>query len=251
MSSDSQNDQNWKAVFGDAQPPPDPFWEPIEERLTKFCEHKAVLLSHLQDAYERSPKAEPFDKSESWSRIERIGTLHFATQRIEKEAMGAAERKKRYHEIANILTRARSMVDDAMRSPDLADGLIDSWWQGTTECAEAGSRFVDLLYIEDEFKKVMKGLAALEEAAARAFSGVQTADGRPRGSTNAYIYLLADLYRGCTGLKPGAGHGPFARFVRAYLTATGRNLEAESVVEIIQDSRAEARRNASQASPFE
>jgi hypothetical protein len=156
-----------------------------------------VLLSHLENAYDRSPKAEPFDKDKSWSQIETVAYIHYYMQRIGQQAMSAAERRTRHREIADVLTRARSMIDDAMRSPDLADDLIGSWWQGTTEYEEAGGRFVDLLYIEREFEKVTKGLAALEEAAVRASNGAQLEPGRPRGSSvllSAYIRPLADVY---------------------------------------------------------
>ena len=261
MSADLKNDQIWNEAIEFATPAPDPsteaFLAAIEEQLTKFCQHKEVLLSHLENAYDRGPKAEPFDKDKSWSQIERLAYIQCYAQRINQQAMGAAERRTRYREIADVLTRARSMIEDAMRSPDLADDLIGSWWHGTTEYAEAGGRFVDLLYIEREFEKVTKGLAALEEAAARASDGAQQGPGRPRGSSvllPAYIRPLADLYRNCTGLKPGAGQGPFARFVGAYVTAIGLGrIEDASLVDIIKHVRARARMNRSKwvPSPFE
>jgi hypothetical protein len=171
--------------------------------------------------------------------------------------MGAADRKARYRDIADALGQARSMIEDAMRSPDLADDLIWSWWQGTTEYADAAGRFVDLLYVEREFEKVVKGLAALEAAAARATEETQRGPGRPRGTSvlsPKYVYLLAALYRDRTGSKPGAGLGPFARLVGAYLTAIGQGLVSEAtVVDSIKDVRAQALRNPSKwgPAPFE
>jgi hypothetical protein len=250
MSADSQNDQGWSPVPFDGRQPSDPFFASIEERLTEFRKDKEVLLSLLQNAYDRGPKAEPFDKDRSWSQLESVAFIQHSVEKIKRETMGAVERKARLGKLAEALTRARSTMEDAMRSPDLAADLIDSWG-GATEYVEAGG---DLVYIdiESEIKKVMEGIAVLEEAATRAISSAQTATGRPSKGTPAYIYSLADLYRRCTGLKPGVGHGPFARFVGAYLAATGRNLDDESVVEIIQSARARARLNASQwASLFE
>jgi hypothetical protein len=247
MSADSQDDQGWRPVTFDERQPSDPFFASIEERLTEFRKHKEDLLSELQKAYERGPKAEPFDKDKLWSDLETVARLQHSVEKIKRETMGAVERKARYSELADALTRARSLLEAVMGTSDLADDLINSWWQGTPEYAEAGSKFVDLLYIEREFEKVRKGIAVLEEAATRAISSAQTATGRPsKGDTAAYIYSLADLYRRCTGLKPGVGHGPFARFVGEYLAATGRNLAEETVVEIIKNARAQARLNASQ-----
>jgi hypothetical protein len=170
MSTNSKTEQIWNGAIEFATPAPDPFLAAIKEQLTKFREHKEVLLSHLENAYDRSPKAEPFDKDKSWSQIETVAYIHYSERRIRQQAMGAGERRTRHREIADVLTRARSMIEDAMRSPDLADDLIGSWWQGTTEYAEAGGRFVDL---KREFEKVTKGLAVLEEAAVRASNGAQ------------------------------------------------------------------------------
>jgi hypothetical protein len=257
MSTNSKTEQLWNGAIEFATPAPDPSLAAREEQLTKFREHKEVLLSHLENAYDRSPKAEPFDKDKSWSQIETLAYIQYYTHRIGQQAMGAGERRTRHREIADVLTRARSMIEDAMRSPDLADDLIGSWWHGTTEYEEAGGRFVDLLYIEREFEKVTKGLAVLEEAAVRASNGAQQGPGRPRGSSvlwPAYIRPLADLYRKCTGLKPGAGQGPFARFVGAYVTAIGLGLIGEDrLVEIIKDVRARTLMKSSKSgpSPFE
>jgi hypothetical protein len=255
MSTNSKTEQTWNVPAPD--PSTDAFLVAIREQLTKFREHKEVLLSHLENAYDRSPKAEPFDKDKSWSQIETVAYIHYCERRIRQQAMGAGERRTRHREIADVLTRARSMIEDAMRSPDLADDLIWSWWQGTTEYAEADGRFVDLLYIELEFEKVTKGLAALEDAAVRACNEAQQGPGRPRGSSvllSAYIRPLAELYRKCTGLKPGAGQGPFARFVGAYVTAIGLGLIGEDrLVDIIKYVRARTLMNRSiwGRSPFE
>jgi hypothetical protein len=257
MSTNSKTEQIWNGATPAPDPSTDAFLAAIEEQLTKFREHKEVLLSHLENAYDRSAKAEPFDKDKSWSQIEMLAHFQYAYTRLKQQGIRAGERRTRYREIADVLTRARSMIEDAMRSPDLADDLIGSWWQDTTEYAEAGGRFVDLLYIEGEFEKMTKGLAALEEAAVRASHGAQQGPGRPRGSSvllSAYIRPLADLYRKCTGLKPGAGQGPFARFVGAYVTAIGLGLIGEDrLVDIIKDVRARTLMNRSKwgRSPFE
>jgi hypothetical protein len=53
-----------------------------------------------------------------------------------------------------------------------------------------------------------------------------------------YIEALAAVYRDKTGSKPGAGNGPFAKFVMEFLTALGRrNIEYETVIKAIKDAR--------------
>jgi hypothetical protein len=247
MSTNSKTEQIWNGVIEFETPAPDPdreaFQAAIEERLTEFRKHKEDLLSELQKAYERGPKTEPFDKDKLWSEVELVARVQHAVEKIKRETMGAAQRKARLGKLAEALTRARSLIEDVIETSDLAADLIDSWG-GATEYTEAGG---DLIYIdiEGEINKVLKGITELEEAATRASSSAQTATGRPsKEDTPGYIYSLAKLYRSCTGLKPGVGHGPFARIVRAYLAATGRNLARESVVEIIKSARAQARLNA-------
>jgi hypothetical protein len=60
--------------------------------------------------------------------------------------------------------------------------------------------------------------------------------------SRGFIEGLAGVYQNSTGVKPGAGEGPFARFVYEFLTAVGRgNIEYESVIDAIKDARARAR----------
>jgi hypothetical protein len=51
------------------------------------------------------------------------------------------------------------------------------------------------------------------------------------------------LYRDTTGSKPGAGDGPFAKFVMKFLNALGRNIEYESVIDAIKDARTRSLQN--------
>jgi len=92
---------------------------------------------------------------------------------------------------------------------------------------------------------VIVSLAALETAACRAADEVPKARGRPKGSaflSRGFIEGLAGVYQNSTGSKPGAGDGPFARFVYGFLTALGRgNIEYDSVVDAIKDTRDRAR----------
>ena len=81
--------------------------------------------------------------------------------------------------------------------------------------------------------------------------------GRPKGTAFLpwnYIYALAWDYRKSTGKKPGAGDGPFARFVREFLAAVGQdNVSQKYVTDAIKDAPTQARENSSKStlSPFD
>jgi hypothetical protein len=94
---------------------------------------------------------------------------------------------------------------------------------------------------------VVEGLAALEAGAVRAADETHKGRGRPRGTSvlpPGCLIALASVYRSSTGSKPGAGDGPFAKFVLEFLTALGRrNIEYESVIAAIKDARTRSLQN--------
>jgi hypothetical protein len=211
----------------------------IEVDLTAFDRYQEALLTILRNDCERGPRAEPFDANRSWRGLTSLAGTYLWGGMAKKELMPAAEQVTRLHELKKVFGKARVMADKAMQD-DVGAALFTSWWEGTSEYAEAGGRFVDLLYIDREFEKVVASLAALETAAIRAASNVRTGRGRPKGTAilpRNYIEALAVGYRDWTGLKPGAGDGPFARFVCKFLAALGRNIEYESVIDAIKDAR--------------
>jgi hypothetical protein len=84
------------------------------------------------------------------------------------------------------------------------------------------------------------GLAALETAAVRAAGEAHEERARrsgPRKRTMLldYVSTLAAVYRESTGAKPGAGHGPFVRFVCAFLAAIRTNISEDYAV--VQNAR--------------
>jgi hypothetical protein len=223
---------------------------PIETGSAKFGRHKEALLAILRDEYKRGLKSAPVDADgaepmpfdtdrAAWHSLESLAYQYFHRERVKQKAAKPADRQARLRDIAKVLERARDMIRETMQS-DFGGDLISGWWEGTSEYAEAEGRFVDLLYIEREFEKVVTSLAALETAAIRAADGVPTRRGRPKGTAilpRDYIEALAALYRDTTGSKPGAGDGAFAKFVMKFLTALGRNIEYASVIDAIQDAR--------------
>jgi hypothetical protein len=227
----------------------------IEVGLTAFDRHQEALLTILRNDYERGPRAEPFDANRSWRGLTSLAGTYLWEGRAKKELMPAAEQVARLRELEKIFGKARVTIDKAMQD-DVGAALCTSWWEGTSEYAEAGERFVDLLYIDREFEKVVASLAALETAAIRAASNGPTGRGRPKGTAilpRGYIEALAVGYRDSTGLKPGAGNGPFAKFVCKFLAALGRNIEYESVIDAIKDARTRSLQNPSgwAPSPFD
>ena len=223
----------------------------IETGLAEFGRHKDTLLAILRDGYERGIKSAPvdadgtkpmpFDADRAWSlNLEGLAHQYFHRERVKQKVTTPADRQARLRAIAKVLERARDMIGEASQS-DVGDDLISGWWEGSSEYAEAEGRFVDLLYIEREFEKVVTSLAALETAAICAADGVPTRRGRPKGTAimpRDYIEALAAVYRDKTGSKPGAGDGPFAKFVMEFLTALGRrNIEYETVIDAIKDAR--------------
>jgi hypothetical protein len=240
-------------------PVPDPKTEAvkaaIEVGLTAFDRHQEALLTVLRNDYERGPRAEPFDADRSWRGLTSLAGAYFWRATVKQEVMPAAELVARLRELEKAFGSARALADKAMQD-DVGGALGSSWWEGTSEYAEAEGRFVDLLYIKREFEKVVTSLAALETAAIRAAGDVPTRPGRPKGTANLpwdFIEALAALYRDTTGSKPGAGDGPFAKFVMKFLSALGRNIEYESVIDAIKDARTRSLQNSSgwAPSPFD
>jgi hypothetical protein len=211
----------------------------IEVSLTAFDRHQEALLTILRNDYERGSRAEPFDADRSWRDLTFLARAYFWKATVKQELMPAAELVARLRELEKAFGNARALADKAMQD-DVGSALCSSWWEGTSEYAEAEGRFVDLLYIKREFKKAVTSLAALETAAIRAAGDVPKRPGRPKGNAILpwdFIEALAALYRDTTDSKPGAGDGPFAKFVMKFLSALGRYIEDESVIDAIKDAR--------------
>jgi hypothetical protein len=155
--------------------------------------------------------------------------------------MPIAERLKRLRQLAKVAGQARQLVDNATRD-DVGDDIFKAW------CAEANISLASIIRdmklvgrIADEIQKIIPALATIETAARRAAVDLHSRRGRPKGTEilpRECIWALAKVYRRSTGVKPGAGNGPFARFVHAFLTAVGRHvLEYHTVIALIKNAR--------------
>jgi hypothetical protein len=215
----------------------------ITVRLIAFDRHKKELLAVLRKAYKRGSKSDLFDANQSWRHLRRVASFYFWRDTVKQEMMSDANRIGRLRELAKAFRKAHDLVDDAMPN-DVGNDLRWAWWQGTREYARAKGRFVDFLYIERKFEKVVTSLIALEAAAVRAADDVPRRRGRPRANgilPPGDIEGLAAVYRDITRSRPGAGGGPFAKFVSDFLTAVGRgNIQYDSVIDAIKDARRRA-----------
>jgi hypothetical protein len=227
----------------------------IDAGLAAFEQHK---ISLLQKVYQRGPKPEPFDAEKLWRGLSHCAMMYFWQARAKRETLPAAARASRLRELAKALGRARCMVEKAMQD-DVSNDLFSAWCEANVRYDIDPTPPLTLVRIDDEFEKVIASLAALETAACRAADKVFKARGRPKGSaflSRGVIEGLAGVYQNSTGSKPGAGDGPFARFVYEFLTAVGGgNIEYESVVDGIKDTRARVRARPAAAksgtSPFD
>lgn len=234
----------------------------IEAGLVEFDHHKEALLTLLRDAHNHSPKSEPLDEHKSWFQLTSLASTYYWQARVKQMTMPVADREARLRELANALRKARGMTDKAMQN-DVGEDLFSAWWEGTSEPLASVIRNDDgsfgLVRIADEmFKKVVAGLAALETAALRAAIEAheeRVGHGGPRsgGMLPGCIDALAALYRDSTGARPGAGHGPFVRFVCAFLAAIRANISEDYVVELAKNARSRAHTNPSKwgPSPFD
>jgi hypothetical protein len=206
-----------------------------DARLAEFGKHKKALLDMLREVCERGPKSKPLDADKAWRSLTGLARSHFG--RVEQATMPAADRIERLRDIAKALGRARRLIDRTMQN-DVGDDLFSAWWEGAgNEHAKEDGSF-DPRYMECKFKNAVKVLAVLETAASLSADRVlRPKRGRPAILPWDDIWNLAALYRGSTSSLPGAGDGPFAKFVKTVMTALGCHIEYESVIEAIKDAR--------------
>jgi hypothetical protein len=252
----------WDGIIEYDEPIPDAEMEElkaaIDAGLAAFERHKISLLEHLQNVYQRGPESKPFDAEKSWQDLTRLAWMYFWRARLKQETVPSAHRVERLRDLARTLRRARRQAEMAMRD-DVGDDLFSAWCEASVRYDLDPTPPLTLVRIDHEFEKVIANLAALETAACRAADKVLKARGRPKGSASlsrGFIEGLAGLYQNSTGSKPGAGDGPFARFVYEFLIAIGRdNIEYESLVDAIKDTRARVRTRPAAAksgpSPFD
>lgn len=214
----------------------------IDARLAAFDDHKEELLTLLYDVYKRGPQSKGFDRDKAWGDVRFCAGQLFLQESAKREqlTMSPANRVKRLRKLADALGRARCAADQAIRD-DLGDELCRVWRKRRGKRPEAQQPQQDPLHTEQEFRKAVENLAALEIAALCAIREIPKRNGRLGGNgilPYGVIIILGRLYLGNTEVSPGAGPGPFARFVLEFLSALGhRNVVYHSVTEAIKNAR--------------
>jgi hypothetical protein len=144
-------------------------------------------------------------------------------------------------QIAKALGRARVLLDKA-KQDTVRNDLIRGWRAEAkilpgSVITKDGS---PLALVYDEVTRMPARVKMLEKAALRAAKDMRTERGRPKGTVvlpRGCVHALARVYRTSTGKNIGKGDGPFARFVYAFLVATGQRVLAyRSVVDVITSS---------------
>lgn len=226
----------------------------IEARVDALDEHRDELLGLLRSVREQKGRGEPFDTDRAWRQLSQLAWTYCWRETVRREITLPAKRRERLLGLAKALRGARRLTDALLQS-DVADDLCSAWEDapprrflvrdddgslavvGDEDCEKA-----ILLDDDDEFTKAVEGLSALQTAASRAADAVPRGDGRPEGTAALpwdFIEILANIYRDSTGATPGAGTGPFSRFVYAFVGGLGRslNITYESMVAAIKVAR--------------
>jgi hypothetical protein len=228
----------WGHALEIDEPTTDPKVEAVkaamEPRVAKFKKHKATLLNALRDAYERGPKRKPFEEGRAWDDLFEFASDYIFLESGKHEDLwvSSAERRQRLQRLAKVLGKACSEIEMAMQD-DIKDNLCSAWLKETT-----------LPNAEREFEKARTGIAALKTAALRAIHEIPKTKGRPGGTgilAYGHIVILAEKYRDHTGRLPGAGDGPFAKFVSGFLTALDRRMPKTSVIDYIKETAKQER----------
>jgi len=201
------------------------------------------LLAILITVRKRGLGPAAFDTKELWRDLARLAEWYFWRERTKRETIPNAGRAKLLGQLTKALGRACAAAKE--------DGVVDDLFRSIYEAANGPLTPGAIPKIEpsavsrslDAVNKSIEGLFVLEKAARRAAANVHRRDGRPKGTSALppeYIVRLAMLFRSSTGTKPGAGEGPFARFVSAFLDAVGRTIANGAVIDAIKSARAQS-----------
>jgi hypothetical protein len=229
--------------MSDAEKPPPTAGEKAVEaeiaaHLTAFDRHRKQLLDILRSEYKRSRQTNPFDEHYAWQHLRFVADIYLRNEADvsrKQAAIPAADRVELLLQLGNALGNAHRKVDEAMQTvrgplflawceangdPDLTDPIMDRY--------------------DAAFDKAIASLSAFETVAFRAAETVRRGQGRPPGTSimpHDFIIALESVYRDITKRKAGAGPGPFAKFVKNFLTALGRECTEGSVIGAIKAAK--------------
>lgn len=211
-------------------------------KTAAFKGHEKTLLSSLREACQRDQKFGPLDEAKALRDLTQLAKWYFDDQE-RPQTIPAAERIKRLRKFANALGSAR-------RTAGSVQGL--GYELAGAEIAEKNIPLLSRagrdagIQALATINKMIASLAVLERLARKASENVRPKRGRPKGgsvlSVN-YLNGLGWVFKKSTGRKPSIAEGPFARFVRVFLTAIGQGgqLSNDYVVEMIASARDQTR----------
>jgi hypothetical protein len=214
----------------------------IKTNLAEFNKRKDKLIDHLKG---RSPGSEQVDEEKLWHNLTSLAQLHF----LRKTSPTTVERKARLRKLAELLHRASNLAERA-RQDNIGVDLVSALFDGALPRDPPGQIVRDdngtlrvVHFSNIGFAEMVATLATYQAVALRTADDVPAV---PPGKTpilpRSFIIALAEVYRRSTGRKPGAGKGPFARFVvqfRAALDSSQKIADGNvdnSVIDAIKDA---------------
>jgi hypothetical protein len=213
----------------------------IKTNLAEFNKRKDKLIDHLKGC---SPGSEQLDEEKLWRNLTSLAQLYF----LRKTSPTTVERKARLRKLAEILHRASNLAE-RVRQDNIGVDLVSALFDGALPRDPPGQIVHDdgtlrvVHFSNIGFAKMVATLATYQAVALRTADDVPAV---PPGKTpilpRSFIIALAEVYRRSTGRKPGAGQGPFARFVVQFRAAldfsqkiTDGNVD-NSVIDAIKDA---------------
>jgi hypothetical protein len=224
----------------------------VEPRLARFGKTKDVLIECLRSAAGvwwlpgvPRPVKKRLDEEGAWRRLFTLATVYF----FWRATASSATRDARLRKLAEALGRVQVLVEKA-RQDNVGTDLIGQFIDGVLPREPRGRFVLDNdgtlraeFFPEIDFREIAASLHAYKAAVERSVRDVAPRQPGPVAALPpAYIAALADAYLDFTGKNPGAGQGPFYRFVmqfRAALDPTYK-LKDESGEERIDESMLEA-----------
>jgi hypothetical protein len=210
--------------------------------LAEFNKRKDKLIDHLKG---RSPVSEQLDEEKLWRSLTSLAQLYF----LWKTSPPTVERKANLRKLAETLHRASNLAE-RVRQGNVGVDLVSALFDGALPRDPPGQIVRDddgtlrvVHFPNIGFAEMVTNLATYQAAALRAADEVPAVSpGKTPILPRSFIIALAEVYRRSTGRKPGAGKGPFARFVvqfRAALDSSHKITDGNvdnSVIDAIKDA---------------
>jgi hypothetical protein len=201
----------------------------VEWGLAKFGKNKDILLECLRSAGGMwwlpgvpRPVRKPFNEEGAWRRLSTLAAVYF----LWRGTAPSASREARLRKLAEALGRVQALAEKA-RQDNVGTDLIGQFIDGVLPREPRGHLVRDNdgtlraeFFPEIDFREIVAHLNAYKAAVERSVRDVAPRQPGPVAALPpAYIAALADAYLDFTGKNPGAGQGPFYRFVMQFRAA--------------------------------